>query len=238
MSYIGNGNTKNRNLFERRAEELQGWVNACLAGTSWEASVRSQYQQSIRAAVDKVRARALRGEVSWEAAAAQLQQTRNDLMELMRGQSSPVGRAVAEFLKKEGRTLNWLIARYTTDKFGKNAVFDALVPDQKDQVYAEIVSAAARSDVGVDVVIMRLGQLSRGLIVLSIAISVYEVATSTDKVHTAEREATFTASGIAGGMAGGALAGLACGPGAPVCVTLGAFVGGAMVVLGVGLIWK
>lgn len=35
----------------------------------------------------------------------------------------------------------------------------------------------------------------------------------------------------------GALAGLACGPGAPVCVTIGAFVGGALAAFGAGFIW-
>jgi hypothetical protein len=34
------------------------------------------------------------------------------------------------------------------------------------------------------------------------------------------------------------LAGLACGPGAPVCVTIGAFVGGAAAAFGVDLFWK
>jgi hypothetical protein len=33
-------------------------------------------------------------------------------------------------------------------------------------------------------------------------------------------------------MAGGAAAGLACGPGAPVCVAVGVFVGGALAALG------
>lgn len=35
-------------------------------------------------------------------------------------------------------------------------------------------------------------------------------------------------AGIEGGWAGGALAGLMCGPGAPVCVLIGVFVGGAI----------
>lgn len=39
------------------------------------------------------------------------------------------------------------------------------------------------------------------------------------------------------GIGGGAIAGLACGPGAPVCITIGAFVGGAVAALGVDLFW-
>ena len=37
---------------------------------------------------------------------------------------------------------------------------------------------------------------------------------------------------FAGGAAGGALAGLACGPGVPLCVTVGVYVGGALGALG------
>ncbi|QCP13991.1 hypothetical protein FCL38_28915 [Pseudoduganella umbonata] len=45
------------------------------------------------------------------------------------------------------------------------------------------------------------------------------------------------APGIGGSIAAGALAGLACGPGAPVCVTIGAFVGGALAAFGAGFVW-
>jgi hypothetical protein len=61
--------------------------------------------------------------------------------------------------------------------------------------------------------------------VLSLAISVYSVSTAEDHAAAAGREVAVTRAGIGGGMAGGALAGLACGPGAPVCVTIRAFVG-------------
>lgn len=77
----------------------------------------------------------------------------------------------------------------------------------------------------------------RSLIVLSLAISVYTVATAEDKVDAAAQEASVAGAGVAGGIAGGALAGLACGPGAPVCVSVGAFVGGALAAFGVDYFW-
>jgi hypothetical protein len=200
--------------------------------------MRGQYQFAIRAAVDKVREEAIAKRISWNAAAERLQRLRNDLMDMMRSRSSPAGRAWAEFFKPKGLTLNALIAKYTIDKFGVNAVFEALSPAQKDAVYAEIVSAAARSDAGFDLTAHRVGQVSRGLLLLSVAISVYEAMTSDEPVRTAAKEATMTAGGIAGGVAGGAIAGLACGPGAPVCVTIGAFAGGALAVLGVSSVWR
>jgi len=238
MSYASNTDMHDRRLFEHGAEELQAWVNSFLAATNWDVNVRNEYQTSIRAAVGKMRDRALLGEITWQAAAEQLQQTRNDLMQLMRTKSSPIGLAVAEFLKKEGKTLNDLIGRYAVKRHGKDVEFDLLSQAQKDAIYADIVDAAARSNVSVDAVVWRIGWLSRRVVVLSIAISVYEIATSPDPGQTAGREAVLTGAGIGGSVAAGALAGLVCGPGAPVCVTAGAFVGGALAVLGAGMMWK
>ncbi len=53
-----------------------------------------------------------------------------------------------------------------------------------------------------------------------------------DKLSASRREVVSTGAGVAGSVAAGALAGLACGPGAPVCVTIGAFVGGALAAYG------
>ena len=83
----------------------------------------------------------------------------------------------------------------------------------------------------------KLSSAGRSLVFLSIAISVYTVATADNKFDAAGKEIVITGAGIAGGIAGGALAGLACGPGAPVCVTVGAFVGGALAAFGVSITW-
>ena len=63
------------------------------------------------------------------------------------------------------------------------------------------------------------------------------VAAAQRDAGAARRELAVTGAGIGGGIAGGALAGLACGPGAPVCVTVGAFVGGALAAFGVDFFW-
>ncbi|WP_373417324.1 hypothetical protein, partial [Vibrio sp. B181a] len=75
------------------------------------------------------------------------------------------------------------------------------------------------------------------LIVLSIGLSVYTIATSENKLETAGREALVAGAGIGGGIAGGAIAGLACGPGAPVCVSVGAFIGGTLAAFGMSIAW-
>jgi fermentation-respiration switch protein FrsA (DUF1100 family) len=104
---------------------------------------------------------------------------------------------------------------------------------EADALHGTVSSAAARSRP----VANQLGQVlrvgGRSLFMLSIGLSLYEIATSNNPGQTARQEAAVFGASLAGSVAGGALAGLACGPGAPVCVTIGAFVGGAMFALGV-----
>jgi hypothetical protein len=68
--------------------------------------------------------------------------------------------------------------------------------------------------------------------VFSTAIAVYNVATADDMGRQVVKEGATAGAGILGGMAGGAAAGLVCGPGAPVCVAVGIFAGGALAAFG------
>lgn len=226
-----------REAFEEAADALQADVTAAGAMAVNDGHVRELYQRTIKNLVDRLRADAETHRITWADAAQQASDARNNTMELLRSQSSPVGRAMAEQLKAQGKTLNELVARYSIKLFGEDANFDALSAVEKNRVYAAIVEAAGRSNPRVNVMMATVSHVGRGLIILSIAVSVYKVATSDDPWDTAEREAAITGGGIAGGMAGGALAGLACGPGAPVCVTIGAFVGGAAVAIGIDWLW-
>lgn len=85
---------------------------------------------------------------------------------------------------------------------------------------------------------MQISRIGRGLIVLSIAISVYEIYAADDKVSESGRQIAINGAGIAGAAAGGAMAGLMCGPGAPVCVLIGGFVGGALAAWEMGRLWN
>lgn len=103
--------------------------------------------------------------------------------------------------------------------------------------FFEIVASAGRPQATFSRNVLRLSYLGRSLILQSLALSTYNVLTARNKSNAIKRELTTATAGIGGGIAGGALAGLACGPGAPVCVTMGAFVGGALAAFGAGFIW-
>lgn len=59
-----------------------------------------------------------------------------------------------------------------------------------------------------------------------------------DKVSESGRQIAINGAGIAGAAAGGAMEGLMCGPGAPVCVLIGGFVGGALAAWEMGRLWN
>jgi len=203
----------------------------------WDARARSEYIRQIAAMSQELSEQATAGKITWSEAARKAQETRNIVMQTLREQSTPVGRAYAQDSKPKGKSLNELIAEKVEKSHGKNARFDQLSTLERNEIYREIVASSGKSRPKVTAAMQRLGPAGRGLLILSVAVSVYNVATAENKMHAASREATVIGSGVAGGMAGGALAGLACGPGAPVCVTVGAFIGGALAAFGVSLLW-
>jgi hypothetical protein len=221
-----------RQAFEEAVRVLRADITTAAAAVTWDANVREQYRRMIAELVHELEGEVRSGHLTWREAAERAAQARNDTMELLRLRSTPAGRAMAEAMKAQGRTLNELIAKRTTELFpGRD--FAALSEAEASEVYAAVVAGAARSRPAVNMMLLRASRAARGLLVLSLAVSVYNIATAEDHWAAARQEAAVTGAGIAGGMAGGALAGLACGPGAPVCVTVGAFIGGAVAAFGV-----
>lgn len=158
------------------------------------------------------------------------QSIRNEILEVQRLRSSDIGRAKAIQLKKVGLSLEALTEKYAKDKFGKP--FARLAINERNLVYLEIIDSSGRPRPSVNAAARHYTTLGRGLVFVSLGAAVYNVAMADDKARAVAREGVVIGGGFAGAAAGGALAGLACGPGAPVCVTLGVFVGGALGALG------
>ncbi len=226
-----------RSSFESAIQGLEAEIANIGVHLTVDAAVRQAYSRKIREMANELRVQANSGNITWKQAASQAQEMRNSIMDILRGRSTPVGRAVAESLKREGKSLNELIARKTRQLFGSQADFTRLSSAQQNQVYANIVKSAGKPNPKMNALMRGASRAGRSLIILSIALSVYTIASAEDKVGETKRELAVTGSGIAGGIAGGAAAGLICGPGAPVCVTAGAFIGGALAAFGVDYFW-
>ena len=140
-------------------------------------------------------------------------------------------------MKPKGHPFNTIVAKKTIELFGNGASFQQLSTTQQNKVYPAIVTSSGKSNIKVTGKLAKLSLAGRGLIFVSVAISTYNVLTSSNKAGAIKREIAVTGAGIGGSIAAGALAGLACGPAAPACVTVGAFVGGALAALGAGYIW-
>ena len=223
-----------RDAFDSAIAALRADFTAMAAMTVNDAHVRRLYQQEVTRLARALEQEAIAGRISWHTAAQRAQTLRNDVMSLMRGRTSSVGRALAEYMKRDGLTRETLLARYSERLFGRGVPFTSLDASQQARVHAEIVAAAGRASPQVNAMLARWSQIGRGVIVVSLAVSVYAVVVDEDPGRAALREGVVLGAGIGGGVAGGAAAGLLCGPGAPLCVTVGAFVGGALAAFGVG----
>ncbi len=195
-----------------------------------DARVRAGYIEETLRFADDLLAEARAGRLTAEAAARQASEVRNEIMAAARLSSSDIGRAQAEALKATGRTLAELQEHYAAGLFRRS--FNQLARHERDAVFLEVVRASGRPNLRISAGAARLARLGKGLIFVSLAFSVYNVATAEDHARAAAREGVAFGAGFAGSVAGGAVAGLACGPGAPVCVAVGAFVGGALFALG------
>lgn len=232
-----NDQQKDKKTFEDAVRALEAQIANVGVHLELDSNARKIYRKQIQAMSVELRTQASIGKISWLKAAEQAQEARNIIMEIIRTKNTPVGLAMAQRIRSEGKTLNELVARKTHRLYGKNAIFNRLTEAKKNNVYAEIIKSAGKSNPKITAIMKKLSYAGRGLIFVSIALSVYTVATAENKTNAAGREIAITGAGVGGGIAGGAIAGLACGPGAPVCVTIGAFVGGALAAFGVSMTW-
>jgi len=237
-SLLNSVNSQGREQFESAVNALQGDISAAAARLLIDPRLRLEYSKRIKEMAEDLRSRANIGLISWEQAAQQAQETRNLIMDLVRTRSTPLGRAMAQQMKSSGKTLNELVAKKAISMFGPRTNFNTLSQAQKNQVYASIVESAGKSNPQVNLRMLKLSRIGKGLVVLSIAVSLYEIYTSDNKVAETGRQLAINGAGIAGGAAGGMVAGLVCGPGAPVCVLIGGFIGGALAAWEMGYFWR
>jgi|HubBroStandDraft_1064217.scaffolds.fasta_scaffold38249_2 hypothetical protein len=195
-----------------------------------DKDVRAEYMQKASGASDEILDAVKRGEVTPAEGAAQANAMRNGLLDAGRLKSSDIGRAVAESEKASGLTMDELIAKYSEQLFHKE--FSTLGTAEQDAVFLKIIERAGQPNPKWNRVALQLGEAGKGLIIISIALSVYSVATSDRPGREAVKQGTGAGMGFLGSLAGGAAAGLVCGPGAPICVGVGAFVGGLVFVVG------
>ena len=189
-----------------------------------DSAARFRYEKMVKAIPRIIQMEMQAGRWTLREAMDNAHRLRNQYLDAIRGRSSDMGRAYAESLKPSGQPLNFYIDKAARRLF-PNIPPENLTQTQQSRVFLELIESSGRPNAQVSQLARRLGYVGRGLIVVSLALAVYEVTTAEDKTAAAGRVGVGLSAGFAGSMAGGAAAGLICGPGAPVCVTVGAFVG-------------
>ena len=104
--------------FENEIRALEAQLGNIGTHLALDGAARVAYARQIKAMADELRAEATSGRITWAQAADKAQTTRNAIMELIRSRSTPVGRAMAQQLKREGKTLNELVARKVSQLYG------------------------------------------------------------------------------------------------------------------------
>lgn len=210
---------------DRQTEEALRLLESTALNYAYQAiniqQVRSEYIRRSQELSSSLRAAYRNGDISAKAAAETAQQMRNQILELQRGRSAAIGRALAEEMKKSGRTLDDLLSRYSQEFFKKP--FSQLDNVQQTRVYLEVVDAAGRPQVRANRFAARAGAAGRALFLLGIGIAVYNIANSRDPAWQTGREGANIAGGLGGSIAAGAVAGVWFGP---VGVAIGALIGG------------
>ncbi|MCH9691710.1 MAG: hypothetical protein K0U59_06555 [Gammaproteobacteria bacterium] len=195
-----------------------------------DAKVRIEYNLKSNAFSKEIIENVKLGKITVSQGAAQAVEMRNFLMDAMRGKTSEIARAYAVNLKTQGKSLPELEEQYSKRKFNKP--FNQIPANQKGAVWREIVFSSGRPNTKANKLAKNMGRAGRLFIGSAIAISIYNISTSEDKLRGTAKEGAVIGGGLLGSVAGAAGAGLLCGPGAPICVGIGVFVGGAMSAVG------
>ena len=193
----------NRALEEALAG-LQGTASQFGATCINDARARLQYARDIAAVPGELRAAIDAGRVSVGDAAAQAVALRNRIMELARRRSSPTARAYAMRLKREGRSVSELSEKYAQRLSGDT--FSALSERRQASVFKEIIQASSRPDEGVMRLAKQLGRAGRRLLLVSLAVAVYDVAEADDKPREVIRQGALAGAGVIGGWTVGSAA--------------------------------
>ena len=190
-----------------------------------DAKVRLEYIAETAKYAKELQEEVTLNRLSPQQAANQARAMRNTIMEAKRLKTSPLGLALAQRIKKEGKTLAELEVKYARELFGRD--FESLSPNDRNDVWRKIVQKSGEPQLKASTGARWSGRAGRGLFVLTIIISVRNIAVAEDKVRATANEG----SAIVGGLAGAAWLGpkgMACGPAAIACVPLAIFIGGVV----------
>ncbi|MFE8102027.1 hypothetical protein RBA71_11065 [Brenneria goodwinii] len=234
---VAGGMRNDRRAFATALASLQGTAANFAAHCIKEARVREQYLRDIHNMSVEFTQAVNSGAMTPQEASIQANRMRNEILELSRLKSSPVGRAYAKSLKKSGRTMAELAEQYATRLYQTS--FTSLSESQQAAVYKEIVQSAGRDRGAATSLAKGLGVAGKRILFVSFAVAAYEIFQAEDKATETLHQGAIATAGIAGGWAAGTgvVAVGACAATAPVCVGVAALIGGVLAAAGTEMLY-
>ncbi|TDL26722.1 hypothetical protein BD410DRAFT_783834 [Rickenella mellea] len=174
--------------------------------------------------------------ISRRSASRKAMKARNDCMEEMRRDSSPLGLLLARIRKREGKSLEQLLDRYSARRY--HVPFEKLDKHEKDFASAMLVEGSGRSDIVANRVVACYPFLCSFAVFFAIVASIHTVNKSPDVLKELVHQICSWGLGFAGNKLGDR-AGRAVNIGpliVVICVVIGGYVG-ANIGNGVVLQW-
>ncbi len=228
-----------RTIPDEVLDGAQGGVAAIAHSLTKDTRTRRWYKDKIKRASDEMLRNAAAGDKSVQRISILASKQRIQIIRDARKMGSAIGRAFAQ-RKKHISTVYDPIefkadVRRRLNEYSINDSYSTQDNKAKIKSWEELIKASGRDNVKVTGRLKLLEPATKVLWVATAALAAYNVIDAEDPVRAGLREAGKIGGGILGGAAGGGLAGLLCGPGAPICSTIGVFIGGFAGALGVDL---
>jgi hypothetical protein len=191
-----------------------------------DSDTRQRYMDGIKRISRTVQTEVDSGHISAADGASYCQEMRNRILMEARKITSPQALGYAQYKKADGRSLPWLLDKYSDKLFQKP--FSTLTDAEKDRAYYAVIEAAGRDDAKITAATGRLRTVGKVGLLITAALAAHAILTADDKIKEAAKQGTV----LQGGVLGGYLAGLAvasiCGPGAPFCAIAVVLIGSVM----------
>lgn len=216
-----------------------------------DSALRNAYMKAIKKMSHEYLKDVENGKMTVKEAAKEAHALRNDILEQTRKKNSPIALAASQKEKRTAKNLDQFLEYYALklkdpDKWKKlkyqsrqalddyvktsngtrHSYFQSLSTADKNKVFYSVVKGSGSSHGTFDKAAKYMKPLGRVIIVISISYAWYEIFSAENKEKEFYKQAATIGSGVAAGAAGGAIVGGVCGPGSPICSTVGVIIGG------------
>ena len=191
------------NEFETQIKLFESQMAAACREAIKSEDVRAEYMRRIKAASDELIEMVRSRKITPHEGAISAYNLRNKILLTLRGDLTSFGLAYSRNIKPDsGRPFEYYLNKNSQELFNKP--YQSLTTEQKERVLIKLVEKAGKSNSDVSVKAKFFGMAGRALLIVTLAVAVYNVIEAEDKERQALKEGATLGGGIAGGIAGGA----------------------------------